>query len=188
MTPEDSSVPKGGHAAFVPPNAGIDAARSSTNWNMLSSINQQVRGTATTERRDHMRGPETVQQREATQRSAQKIFCNSSLTFVRIGTRSLLLVPVQMVVMQLVDLSTRCDYQGLQLGDARNKCCWIVHDLVHVGNDRTTSLSDWSTLSLRPRESIVSLEAKAGDFTFCTKEHRLANLLHTFVRTEGASR
>ena len=60
--------------------------------------------------------------------------------------------------------SQRCD---------RNNCGWIFHNLVHVANDQTTSSFEFSTLSLEPRESIVSIAANAGDSTIFTKECRL---------------
>ena len=97
-----------------------------------------------------------------TKKKAANFFTNSlALVIVwaafatngKTGSRSLLPVPHAAFT------------KGFQL---RNNCGCIFHNLVHVVNDQTTSSFDFSTLSLRPRESIESI-VKAGDSTYNTK-------------------
>ena len=73
------------------------------------------------------------------------------------GSRSLLPVP------------NAAFTKGFQLGDDRNNCGWIFHNLVHVGNGQTTSSFDiWSlrrresTRSIQPRQLNPHLHKKCG--------------------------
>ena len=62
--------------------------------------------------------------------------------------------------------------KGFQLGDDRNNCGWIFHNLVHAGNGQTTSSFDiWS---LRRRESTGSIQPRQAT-SHVHKKYRLQN-------------
>ena len=128
------------------------AVRSSTILHIWTTIKQQDRLTSCAG---------SLRPRESTGNSEDKasdsMFCTKMQTPISSRTRELWLTSGQLSqrrgrkvrdlvartaripVVQLGHLLTRCSYQRLQLGDARNDCCWIFHDLVHVGADQTTS-------------------------------------------------
>ena len=62
------------------------------------------------------------------------------------------------IVIQLGHLLTRCLYQVV---DDRNNCVWISTILYMLSTIKTTSSFDFSTMSLGPRESIVSIELRS---------------------------
>ena len=71
--------------------------------------------------------------------------------------------------LEVGDIRTGCLRRRLEFGHDRDHRCWALHNLHVLSSIKQQVRVTNFTLSLRPRESVVSIAAKAGDSTICTK-------------------